>query len=144
MNTKISHTVLLATILLTAAAVFPLAHASEEAPLQIPVTTHAIWQAIDQHTAALDKLIQAGTLEEVHHHAFAIRDLTAALPEHAKQLSSEQRKQTESQVKFVATLAQRLDASGDSNDRLGSESNLTKLKSVLKSMRALIDAPTLK
>lgn len=144
MNTKTSHAVLLATLLLTPMALIPPAQASEEAPLQIPATTPAIWQTIDQHTAELAKLIQAGTLQEVHHHAFAIRDLSAALPARAKQLSPEQRKQIESQVKFVARLAQRLDASGDSNDRAGAESNLTKLKSVLESMRVLFVTPALK
>jgi len=135
MNTKTSYALLLATILFAGAVVIPLAQAAEEAPLQIPATTSAIWQAIDQHSAELAKLIQAGTLQEVHHHAFAIRDLSAALPTHAKELSPEQRKKIESQVKFVATLAQRLDASGDSNDRAGAESNFGKLQVVLSTLR---------
>lgn len=137
MNTKTSHAVLLATILLTASVVIPPAQAAEAAPLQIPETTPAIWQAIDQHTAELAKLIQAGTLEEVHHHAFAIRDLSAALPARVAAMAPDKRKQLESDVKFVATLAQRLDASGDANDRAGAESNYTKLKGVLGAMRAL-------
>ncbi len=144
MNLKTSHAVLLATILLTAAGAIPPAQAAEAAPLQIPASTSAIWQAIDQHVAELAKLIQAGTLKEVHHHAFAIRDLSAALPSRTKQLSPEQYKLIEAQVKFVATLAQRLDASGDSNDRAGTESNLTKLKDVLANMRKLTAAPTAK
>ncbi len=144
MNTKTSHAVLMIFILFTASAVIPPAQAAEATPPQIPATTPAIWQAIDQHTAELTRLIQAGTLGEVHHHAFAIRDLSAALPARANQLSPEQRKQIESQIKFVATLAQRLDASSDNNDRAGSAANLTKLKNVLESMRALFVTPTLK
>jgi hypothetical protein len=138
------HAVLLATLLITPVIMITPVQASEEAPLQIPATTPAIWQAIDQHVVELAKLIQTGTLKEVHHHAFAIRDLTAALPALAKQQSPEQRKKIETQVKFVATLAQRLDANGDSNDRAGTESNLTKLKSVLESMRVLLVTPALK
>jgi hypothetical protein len=37
--------------------------------------------------------------------------------------------------KFVATLAQRLDAAGDSNNKAASISNFDKLKDVLKSIR---------
>ena len=135
MNTKTPYILLLATFLLTGVAVIPSTEASEKAPIEIPTTIAAIWQAIDQQSAELAKLIQAGTLGDVHHHAFAIRDLSAALPTHAEQLSAEQRKQVELQVKFVVTLTQRLDASGDSNDRAGAESNFGKLQVVLSTLR---------
>ena len=144
MNTKTSHAVLLATLLLMPAAMIPTAQAAEAAPLQIPATTPAIWQAIDQHVAELTKLIQAGTLQEVHHHAFAVRDLSAALPARANLLAPDQRKQIDSQVKFIATLAQRLDASGDSNDRVGAGANLAKLDRVLAGMRKLTAVPPTK
>ena len=64
-------------------------------------------------------------------------DLSAALSTHAKELAPEQRTKIESQVKFVATLAERLDASGDSNDHAGAESNFTKRKGVLEAIRKL-------
>ncbi len=137
MNLKNVYIALVTTVLLTGAATVPPAQATEEAPVQIPATTAAIWQAIDQHTAELTKLIQAGKLEEVHHHAFAIRDLSTALSVRVAAMAPDKRKQLDSEVKFVATLAQRLDASGDANDRTGVESNLTKLKGVLDTMRVL-------
>lgn len=135
-----SHTILLTAFLLIGAPFAVPAHASEEAPVRIPAAAASIWQAIDQRAAMLEKLIQAGTLEEVHHHAFAIRDLSAALSEHTSSLSSSQRDKLQSDIKFVDTLAQRLDVSGDNNDRAGAEENLSKLKGVLKSMRALYPA----
>ncbi len=137
MNLKKVHIAFFTAVLLTGAVTVPQAQATEEATVQIPATTAAIWQVIDQHTAELAKLIQAGPLEEVHHHAFAIRDLSAALPARVAAMAPDKRKQLESDVKFVATLAQRLDASGDANDRAGAESNYTKLKGVLGAMRAL-------
>ena len=123
------------TLLFSAPFVAPI-QAAEEAPVQVPATAAAIWQAIDAHYAMLEKLIQAGTLSAVHHHAFAIRDLAAGLPAHSADLSPDQRKAVEGEVKFVASLAQRLDAAGDGNDKAGAASNLAKLKGVLNSMRA--------
>lgn len=140
MHTIKSHTVLLAAFLLTGAPYALPVYAAEEAPVQVPATAAAIWQAIDQRTAMLEQVIQAGTLDEVHHHAFAIRDLSVALSARSPVLSTAQRQQLDSDVKFIATLAQRLDASGDSKDRAGAEANLIKLKSVLKSMRAIYPA----
>ena len=63
--------------------------------------------------------------------------ISAALSTHAKELAPEQRTKIESQVKFVATLAERLDASGDSNDRAGAASNFTKRNGVLEAIRNL-------
>ncbi len=88
-----------------------LAAEKAEAPVPIPATAPAIWQAIDQQSAALSRVIQTGAFGEVHHRAYAIRDL-------------------------VATLAQRLDATGDAKDRPGTESNFRKLQQVLTAIRA--------
>lgn len=107
-----------------------------EAKVQIPATAEAIWQAIDHKSGELAKLIQSGSLGDVHHVAFAIRDLVAALPEHSKTLSADQQSKVQGGVKFVATLAERLDASGDANDKAGAQDNYDKLKKVLESLRA--------
>ena len=56
-----------------------LAGEKAESPVQIPATAAAVWQAMDQQSAALGKAIQTGAFAEVHHRAFAIRDLGAAL-----------------------------------------------------------------
>ena len=113
-------------------------HAAEKTVTQakIPAGSEAIWRSIDKEIAILDTSIQTGKLEDLHHHAFAIRDLVAALPSRSGSLPAKKTAQIKAYGKFVATLAERLDAAGDSNDRPAAASNLLKLKSVLKTMRA--------
>jgi hypothetical protein len=110
----------------------PATHAEQK----IPATLDGIWQAIDQNTAELEKMIQGGSLEDVHHLAFAVRDLVAALPERSKALPAENLAKVTGSVKFVDTLADRLDASGDANDKVGTQANYEKLIKVLESIRA--------
>ena len=110
--------------------------AEETAQTRIPATSAAIWQAIDQETAALAKIIAAGELEDVHHRAFAIRDLVAALPAVSGSLPAAQLAKVKANATFVATLAERLDASGDANDKAVTESHFKKLQDILKSTRA--------
>ena len=107
---------------------------ASEAPMAIPETADAIWQAIDKHSAELKSTIDSGSLSEVHHHAFAIRDLVTALPTHSPKMSAEDETKLQGQVKFVSTLADRLDASGDSNDQAGSKANYDQLMTVLSSI----------
>ena len=116
----------------------PLALAAEkaESPVPIPATALAIWQAIDQQSAALSRAIQTGAFAEVHHRAYAIRDLVAVLPARSGALAPDKLAQVKANVPFVATLAQRLDATGDARDRPGTESNFRKLQQVLTAIRA--------
>lgn len=107
-----------------------------EAKVQIPATADGIWIAIDQKRVDLAKLIQSGALGEVHHVAFAIRDLVAALPARSTSLPAEQQGKIQGSVKFVATLADRLDASGDANDKAGVQDNFEKMTKLLDSLRA--------
>ena len=110
--------------------------AESAAKMTIPATSDAIWKAIDAQSAELKKTIDGGALEEVHHHAFAIRDLAAALPERSAGMAADKLGKVKGGVKFVATLAQRLDASGDAKDAAGTRQNYAKLLTVLESMRA--------
>lgn len=135
MNFKKTCTAVFSAILLAGTAVIP-AQASEGAPVQIPAASTAVWQAIDQQTSALSKAIQTGVFDEVHHRAFAIRDLVAALPSRSASLPPEKLAQVKANVQFVATLAQRLDDTGDAKDKAGTESNFKKLQGVLSVMRA--------
>lgn len=116
----------------------PLAQAAEKAgaQVQIPASSAGIWQAIDEEVEQLDVLIRSGKFEEVHHHAYAIRDLAAALPARSASLPADKLAQVKANNKFVATLAGRLDATGDAKDKAGTGSNFEKLKSVLKALRA--------
>lgn len=103
----------------------------EAAPIAIPATADAIWQEIDKHSAELKATIDSGSLTEVHHHAFAIRDLVAALPTHSPTLPAEEQTKLQGEVKFVSTLADRLDESGDGNDKAATQSSYDQLVKVL-------------
>ena len=105
---------------------------AEAAATPIPDTADAIWKSIDEQSSDLSKMIQSGSLGDVHHKAFAIRDLVAALPAHASGLPADAQSKLQSDVKFVATLATRLDAAGDGNDKAGAQDNYDKLVAVLK------------
>lgn len=111
-------------------------HAAGTLEPTIPATGPAIWQAIDRKSAELQQTIQHGSLADVHHIAFAVRDLVAALPAKSTALPAEKQAAVKASVKFVATLAERLDASGDANDKAGAQANYDKLAKVLASLRA--------
>lgn len=113
-----------------------LAHAAEKTEAAIPATSKAIWQAIDKKTEQLAAVIQAGKLDDVHLHAFAIRDLVAALPTRSGKMPTEKLAQVKANIKFVATLADRLDTAGDAKDKVATQANFQKLKDVLKTIRA--------
>ena len=114
-----------------------IAATAEATPMtSIPATIEGIWHAIDAKSAELKKTITAGKLDEVHHQAFAIRDLVAALPARSSSLPAEKLAKVQGGVKFVATLAERLDATGDANDLAGTKQNYDKLIALLESMRS--------
>jgi hypothetical protein len=104
---------------------------ADEAPLVIPESADAIWMEIDKHSGELKAAIDGGALDTVHHHAFAIRDLVAALPTHSPSLPAEDQAKLEGEVKFVATLADRLDEAGDAGDKTGAQADYEKLAGVL-------------
>ena len=107
----------------------------------IPATSDGIWKAIDAKSAELKTTIDSSKLDNVHHEAFAIRDLVAALPSHSATLSPEKLDKVKTSAKFVATLATRLDATGDAKDVAGTKQNYAKLTTVLTAIRANYSAP---
>ena len=113
-----------------------LAAGSAEAKVAIPATSDAIWQSIDKETEQLATLIQSNKLEEVHHRAFAIRDLVAALPARSASLSADKLASVKANAKFVAAVAERLDVAGDAKDKGGTEANFERLKGLLKTIRS--------
>lgn len=134
-----SRNILLAMLLAGSTLFDPLLVQAAEKPdaaTPIPATSEAIWQSIDKETAGLAAVIQSGKLDEAHHHAFAIRDLVAALPTRSGNMPAEKLAQVEANSKFVTTLAARLDAAGDAQDKAATEANFRKLKDVLKTIRA--------
>lgn len=132
----LSRTLILAILLAGSILFNPPAFAAEkEAPVKIPDTAAGIWQAVDQETEGMTKEVQSGNLGELHQHAFAIRDLIAALPARSASLPPDKLANVKSDAKFVATLAQRLDAAGDANNKAAADANFEKLKSVINAIR---------
>ena len=139
MKYTILKTASLALILSSSLLIAPISMvAAAEAAQQtvIPTTIDGIWQAIDARSAELKATIAAAKLDQVHHQAFAIRDLVAALPARSTSLPADKLANVRVAVKFVATLAERLDATGDAKDLAGTKQNCTKLVGVLASLRS--------
>jgi len=107
----------------------------QNAKIKIPDTVISIWQGIDDQVNALDVMIKNNHLDKVHYNAFAIRDLASALQKHTDTLSATQINKVKSNIKFVAILAKRLDASGDANNKAQTEINFKKLKKLLTVLR---------
>lgn len=135
---KIKFGLLVVSTLLTVSLYQSVAIADESSDqkIEIPKTSTEILQVVDKQLGELNKTIDAGQLGEVHHHAFAIRDLVDALPEHSAQLSADKLEQVKSNVKYVDTLAKRLDESGDAKDKKSVMENLTKLKKLLDNIHS--------
>ena len=134
-NAFMKYTMIAAVISIGGVMVSTLPAAAAEAAVTIPATTAEIWQSIDKHVKDLHADIDKGVLKNAHEHAFAIRDLVQALPTHSPSLSAEALAKVTEQGKFVATLAERIDQTGDANDKPGTVANLTKLEGVLKTIR---------
>jgi hypothetical protein len=121
---------------LAVSLMFSLAAQAEEkeTPVAIPDTPAAIHQSVNKEMDEMTKMIAAGSVKDLHHHAFAVRDLVAALPEKSASLAQDKLAAVKSSGKFVATIADRLDAAGDSNDKTAAAENLKKLSGVLDSI----------
>lgn len=104
-------------------------HAGKDGKLKIPDTAEGIFKAIHEHHLELGATVKSKKLADVHHHAFAIRDLANALPAKA---AADKKAQAQGTVKNIAKLAGELDESGDANDQAKTETNLKKLDGLLK------------
>ncbi len=105
----------------------------KEAKTKIPDTTEGIFKAIHTEHMELAETVKNKKLADVHHHAFAIRDLAKALPAKA---AAEKKKQVEGAVKNIAKLADDLDKAGDDGKQVETEALLKKLDGVLKVLEA--------
>ena len=109
-----------------------------------PATLASVWQSVKAHEGELGALIKAKELGKVHEIAFAIRDLVATLPEKSGQLPAEQQTKLKGQVKYVATLADRLDTAGDAKDQSAAEGAFKQLQTVLSGIEGLYPPEALK
>ncbi len=93
---------LYATIGLVNVAAFAAEHqmpADKEGKTKIPDTVEGIFKAIHEHHMELAGVVKNKKLAEVHHHAFAIRDLANALP--AKAAADKKKEQRRKKTAWI-------------------------------------------
>jgi hypothetical protein len=106
-------------------------HKEDGEKVKIPDTVDGILNEIHTHQQELAETVKAKKLDDVHHHAFAIRDLAKALP---AKTNPDMKKMVENAVKKVSQLAEDLDKSGDAGDQAKTEANLKKFDEALKTL----------
>lgn len=112
--------------------------------LVIPETLPMLWSAVGGHQKELHEVLAAKKLAEVHHHAFAVRDLVAAMPGKSTMLAADKKTALIKSVSRVASLAKLLDEAGDTGDSAKVATLTVKLDTELKSIEALYPAKDLK
>ncbi|MEP6673461.1 MAG: hypothetical protein ABJF10_30215 [Chthoniobacter sp.] len=106
-------------------------HAEHAEKTAVPDTVDGIMAAIHKEHGELADVVKSKKLADVHHHAFAIRDLANGLP---AKVAADKKARVEGSVKNIAKLAEDLDKTGDDNNQAGTESNLKKLDGVLMAL----------
>lgn len=117
---------------------------SEPPKTEIPKTLPGIWAAITEHQQELHHVLANNNLEDVHHVAFSIRDLTTALPDKSTKLSKDKKNNLKASVTRVDGLVKELDEAGDSGDSAAVAALVGKLDLELRGVEALYAAKDLK
>jgi len=104
----------------------------------------ATWDKVTAANAALDKIIKAGKLSEVHEAAFKVRDIVKTLPAQSQALSADKQKTLASQVQNVEQIAGMLDESGDSGKLKETQENQAAMNDALDIIKGLYPAGALK
>lgn len=106
-------------------------HAEKKEKMVMPETAEGIMTEIHKHHGELAETVKSKKLVDVHHHAFAIRDLANGLP---AKVAADKKARVEGSVKNIAKLAEDLDKTGDDNNQAATEANLKKLDGVLMAL----------
>ena len=106
-------------------------HAEKKEKTVVPATVEGIMEAIHKAHGELADVVKSKKLADVHHKAFAVRDLANALP---AKVAADKKARVEGSVKNIAKLAEDLDKSGDDNNQAATEANLKKLDGVLMAL----------
>ena len=119
-------------------------HEAVTEKLEIPKTLPALWGAVITHQKDLHDVLAAKKLEDVHHHAFAVRDLVAAMAVKSTMLAAEKKTALKKSVSRVSSLAKLLDEAGDAGDSAKVASLVVKLDTELKVIENLYPVNDLK
>lgn len=101
---------------------------AEKSEMKIPDTAEGILAEIHKHHGELADVVKNNKLADVHHHAFAVRDLAKALVDKAP---ADKKQRIQGAVNNIAKLAEELDKSGDAGDKAKTEANLKKFDAVI-------------
>ena len=103
----------------------------------------ATWAKVTAANTALDNIIKANKLKEVHEAAFKVRDIVKTLPAKSGALSADKQKTLADQVKNVKQIAGKLDEAGDSNNMAGTKENQAAMNDALDIIKGLYPAGAL-
>ena len=112
-------------------------HGQHGGEVLVPESAAGIWHEVGKQVELLDSTIDNGKLVEVHHIAFAIRDLTNGLPDTSKDLPEAKQKLLKGYVERIAEHAKNLDNYGDGGNQSKTEAEFEQLKKRLDYMRKL-------
>jgi len=112
-------------------------HEHKEGAEKIPPTVGGIWAEVKEHEEQLGKLIVDKKLDKVHEVAFEIRDLVNALPDKSMDLPADKLAKLNSNAKYVAEIAKRLDESGDAGDAVNAKAQADRLAKLLEDIETL-------
>ena len=100
-------------------------------------TVDGIWGQITQEQNKLSAAIENGQLKDVHHVAFAIRDLVVALADKAGAASPALAPKLKGMVDQVKASADKLDELGDAGNLSGTQAEFDRLKNVLSAIKIM-------
>ena len=112
-------------------------HGQHGGEVKVPESAAEIWHEIGEQVELLDSTIDSGKLADVHHIAFAIRDLANGLPDVSKELPEAKHKMLKGYVERVAEHAKLLDTYGDGGDQSKTEAEFEQLNKRLDYIRKL-------
>jgi len=101
--------------------------------MKMPDTVEGLLAAIQKHDTELKETVASKKLADVHHHAFAVRDLAKTLGAKAP---ADKKARVDGAVANISKLADALDASGDAGDQAKTEANLKQFDAVLGQLLA--------
>jgi hypothetical protein len=103
-------------------------------------TIGGLWTQVADEQGKLSAAIQNGQLKDVHHLAFGIRDLVIALADKANTASPASAAKLAGMVEQVKASATKLDELGDAGNLSGTQTEFTKLETVLGAIKAVTGA----
>lgn len=108
-------------------------HEEHSEKMTIPATADGILAEIHKHHSELAEVVKNNKLADVHHHAFAVRDLAKALVDKAP---ADKKQRVQGAANNIAKLAEELDKAGDANDKAKTETELKKFDAVIAQLEA--------